>query len=350
MKIKTEELRKFLTVAGQIKLNPTATNLDIIKIECTGQEIIFTKTNNNIWCKYSYACQPNAPEAFLINERLLNGVILTTKEYEVDITEGIDDTIQIVSGEDIVKTAKQDIKIFPVIQESKGDKAVISKEAVERIRIASKYKSNAINRTAMNFVQIGLDGIFAANGSILYYHNTFPLPEVFFDEEPLNIMRSGDDMFYWTSDAYDFFQSEGFTFGFIKSFVKALPYLQILQQSGNEWFNCKREDLIDFCTLVQYSKRQENPEATFASINEKVLLLKYQDKDFNINVSRNITIESNAPVLDYNFNVEQVAILLKTLPYQVLKFTRIPNGHYLVTTPEDEAYKGIIARLADKNN
>lgn len=351
MKIKTEELRRFLSAAGQIKLNPTATNLDSIKIQCTGQEIIFTKTNNNIWCKYNYVCQPSAPEIYLINERMLNGVILTTKEYEIEVYLDIDgENLLITSGEDIVKTRAQDMQLFPAIQEAKGDRALISKDAIERIRIASKYKSNAPNRTAMNFVQIGMDGIFAANGSILYYHNTFPLPEVFFDDEPLNIMRSTDDMYYWTSETYDFFQSEGFTFGFIKSVVKPLPFLPIVQQQGTEWFNCKKDDFIDFCTLVQYSKRQENPEAVFQSHPEKadVLLIEYNDADFNIIVDRRLTIESNVNVQPFRFNVDWVALMLKTLPYQVLKFTRLGNGHYGITTEEDKNFTGIIARLADK--
>lgn len=357
MKIKTEELRKFLTAAGQIKPNPVATNLDSIKIDCTGQEIIFTKTNNNIWCKYTFVCQPQPLETYLINERMLNGIALTTKEYEIEVTTHVDgETILICSGEDILKTKVQDPKLFPPIQEATGDRVKISKDVINRIRIASKYISTSVARTAMNFVNIGLNGIFATNGSILYYHNTFPLPDVFFDEEPLNIIktRSGkddaedDDMMYWTSASYDFFQLDGFTFGFIKSVVKPLPFLQMVQATGTDWFSCKREDFIDFCTLVQYSKRQEYPLATLQShpIKPNTLLLDFVDADFNININRAIVIESNEKIELFRFSVDWVAVMLKTLPYQVLTFTKVPGGHYAVTTPEDADYKGIIARLA----
>lgn len=349
MKLKTDELRKFLTAAGQIKINPVATNLDSIKIECIGNEIIFTKTNNNIWVKYSYVCQPQAPECFLINERMLNGVALTTKEFEIDIDLSPDGVqLLMVSGEDVVKTTAQDLKLFPPIQEATGDKVKISKEAIERIRTASKYISTAVNKTAMNFVQIGIDGIFATNGSILYYHGTFPLPEVFFDEEPLNTIKGNDDMHYWTSESYDFFQLEGFTFGFIKSVIKPLNYSPMINQAGEGFFTCKRDDLIDFCTLVQYSKRQEYPLATLISSGGKILMLQFIDADFNINIVRNITIESNAPIEEFRFSVDWVAAMLKSLPYTLLTFTKLAAGHLLVTTTEDTAYRGIIARLDNK--
>lgn len=347
MKLKTEELRKFLSVAGQIKLNPVATNLDSIKIECTGQEIIFTKTNQNVWVKYSYVCQPCAPEIFIINERMLNGVAITTKEYEINVSLTIDGRVQIVSGEDVVNANAQDLKLFPPIQEAKSDRVSISKECVERIRIASKYISTSTARTAMNFVQIGMDGIFAANGSILYHYSVFPLPEVFFDQEPLNLIKGNDDMLYWTSESYDFFAMNGFTFGFIKSVVKPIPYLPIVQQTGANYFICSRQDLIDFCTLVQYSKRQDPALATLASANDTTLMLRYEDADFNIKILRNVAITCNAPVQEYRFSVEWLEVLLKSLPYNTLTFTLVQEGHFAITTVDDENYKGILARLAN---
>jgi hypothetical protein len=346
MRLKVDELKKFLSASSQIKPNPTATNLDSIKIECTGQDIILTKTNNNIWCKYNYITQPQALECFLVNEKMLNGIVVTTKEFEIEINITPDGSkLHIVSGEDILKVATQDLNFFPPIQEATGDRVRISKTCVERIRIASKYISTAPNRTAMNFVQIGLNGIFATNGSIMYYHNTFPLPEVFFDEEPLNTIKATDDMLYWTSASYDFFAIDGFTFGFIKSIIKGLDYMPIIDCKGTTFFTCKRQDLIDFCTLVQYSKKQEHPLATFQSINDKELFLKFYDPDFNIDASRNIIIESNGIIAEFKFSIDWVNIMLKTLPYETLTFTSFENGHYAVTSVDDPDYKGIIAKL-----
>lgn len=349
MKIRAEELRKFLNVAGQIKPNPVATNLDSIKIECTGQEVIFTKTNNNIWCKYSYVCQPSPPEVHLINERLLNGIAQTCKEYEIEITVHIDgNNILITSGADVLKLGIQDHKLFPVTQTATGERVKIAKELIERIKTAGKYVSTAVARTAMNFVQIGIDGIFATNGSILYYYKAFPLPDLFIDHEPLNVLKHTDDLLYWTSESYDFFQQEGFTFGFIKSIVKPLPYMQIISVAGNEGFTCARQDLIDFCTIVHYSTKQEYPQATLESIDASKLMLKHIDADFNINIIRDIPIQATGPVQQFVFSVEWVDVLLKSLPYNSLTFTRVAEGHYKVTSPEDENYIGIIARLQDK--
>lgn len=357
MKLKTEELRKFLAAAAQIKPNPVATNLDSIKIECTGQEIVFTKTNNNIWCKYSYVCQPQQLESYLINEKMLNGIAITSKEYEVEITTHIDGiNLLIVSGADVLKTGIQDLALFPQTQIATGERVHIDKKLVECIRIAGRYISASIAVTAMNFVQIGIDGIFATNGSILFYYKAFPLPDIFLSAEPLNIIRGrkgkedqeDDDLLYSTSESYDFFQLDGFTYGFIKSVVKPLPYMQIIQATGKESFTFNRQDFIDFCTLIQYSKRQEHLNATFVSAGNGKLMLKYIDADFNINIIRDIAITPDSPVQEFTFNPEWVEVLLKSLPYESLTFTRVGDGHCAVTTTEDENYKGIIARLADK--
>jgi hypothetical protein len=349
MKLKTEELRKFLSAASQIKPNPVATNLDSIKIECTGQEIIFTKTNNNIWCKYSYVCQPQPLESYLINEKMLNGIAITSKEYEVEVSAHVDGiNILIISGADVVKTSIQDLALFPQTQIDNGERVRIEKKLVERMRTASKYISNSVAISPMNFVQVGIDGIFATNGSILYYYGAFPLPEVFLSNEPLAIIKPTDDLLYWTSENYDFFQLDGFTYGFIKSVVKPLPYGQIIKATGADAFTFNRQDFIDFCTLVQYSKRQEHLNATLASAGGGKLMLKYIDADFNINIIRDIAIIPDMPVKEFTFNPEWVEVLLKSLPYEALTFARIGDGHYAVTTSEDENYKGIIARLADK--
>jgi len=359
MKLKTEELRKFLSAAAQIKPNPVATNLDSIKIECTGQEIVFTKTNNNIWCKYSYACQPQPIENYLVNEKLLNGIAITSKEYEVEVTAHVDGiNLLVISGADVLKIGLQDLALFPQMPNiTSTERERISKNIVERIRTASKYISNSVAISPMNFVQVGIDGIFATNGSILYYYKAFPLPDLFLSSEPLNIIRArkgkeedqqDDDLLYSKSESYDFFQLEGFTYGFIKSVVKPLPYAQIIQATGTDSFTFNRQDFVDFCTLVQYSKKQEHLNATLISTEGKKLILKYIDADFNINVIRDIAISASGPVQEFTFNPDWVEILLKSLSYESLTFTRVGEGHCAVTSSEDENYKGIIARLADK--
>lgn len=346
MTIRTDELRRYLAAAANIKPNPTATNLDSIKIECIGTEVIFTKTNNNIWCKYSYVCQPQEYSILLVNEKLLNGVALTSKEYEITLIVNGNDIV-ITSGEDVVKTKNQDIKLFPIIPTSTGERVKIGKEVMERIRIASKYANTGNNVTALNFVSVGMSGIFASNYNIVYYHNTFPLPEILLDQEPLNTIKSTDDVMYWSSDSYNFFQCEGFLYGFIKTAINPINYSTIVEQSGTESFIIKRQDMADFCTLVQYSRRQETITAALASIDNKTLQLKYIDADFNIDVSRNVVMESNAPVELFKFSIDSMALLLKTIPYELLIFTRVAQGHLIVTATEDPDYKGILARLQE---
>lgn len=348
MKLKTEQLKKFLTVAAQIKPNPVAQHLDSIKIECTGPEIIFSKTNQNIWVKYKYECQPQAPEVFLINEKMLNGVIITSKEHEMEIVASFDGSeISITAGAGVLKTSAQDPSTLPAIHEEKGDKVSISKDDIERIRIASKYLSTAQVRTAMCFVEIGPKGIFSTNGSIMYYYASTDLPPVFFDENPLSIIKSTEDVLYWTSTSYDFFEIDGFVFGFVKNIIQGLDYTPIINQTGENFFIIQKQDFIDFCTLVQYGKKQDHLISKLSSKDGSVLNFSYVDAQYNINISHHAQIESAGPIEDFSFSFEWVSLLLKTIPYDNLIFTKVGPGHYKVTTPEDERYIGIIAKLKD---
>jgi hypothetical protein len=75
------------------------------------------------------------------------------------------------------------------------------------------------------------------------------------------------------------------------------------------------------------------------------LVLDFVDADFNININRAIVIESNAPIELFRFSVDWVGVMLKSLPYATLTFTKLVGAHYAVTSVEDPNYKGIIARL-----
>lgn len=212
MKIKTEELRKFLSAAGNISPNPLHINLDSIMIECVGNEVVFTKTNNNIWCKYSYVCQPASLEKFYISERMLNGIAATSNEYEFSIDESIDGAhIVLTDGDGVIKSKKQDFSQFPVMQQAIGEKVKIDQNTAQHLRTAGKFISMLPLKTNASYVNVSGDGIFAFNLMVAYYYKAVDLPVIMLDHEPLNVIRTNDDVWYWTSGSFDFFQFDGFT-------------------------------------------------------------------------------------------------------------------------------------------
>lgn len=349
MKIKADELRKFLNTSGLISPNPLASYLDSILIECIGNEIILTKTNNNIWCQYKYVCQDQEKDIFLINEKTINGILQTCNEYEISIESKNNDCI-ITSGESVLKSRKQDINNFPKfpVFDHSIEKIKISKETLSHIKTASKFISKSAARNAFSFVNICNDGIFSFDTMIAYYHNTSIPGNIFLDHEPLAIIKPVDDLFYWSHLNYDFFQLDGFLFGFIKSEVKAVPFLSIVNQTGETFFYIKKIDLYNFCIQVQAVKYKDQPYAFFEKKNDR-LVLSYIDERYNIELNFPAEIETEHEIGRFEFNVDSMTNMVKSLPYEQLIFTKLASNHYSLTTPEDDKYKGIIARLKGKD-
>lgn len=351
MKIKTEELRKFLSAAANISPNPLALYLDSIMIECVGNEVVFTKTNSNIWCRYSYVCQPGPIEKFLINERMLNGIAGTSSEYEFSIDESIDGAhLTITDGDGMIKSKKQDCAQFPVMQQATGEKIKIDQNTVQHLRTAGKFISALPLKTNGSFVNISDDGIFAFNLMVAYYYRAKGMPEMLLDHEPINVMKTNDDVWYWTSGSFDFFQFDGFTFAFIKTVLKLLPFGAMVNQPGTNPFSIKKNDLINFCTLAQSVKQKDYSIAKFFSHpdNPSILNIKFVDARYDIDIDKSYQIESVAPVSEFAFNIESVALMVKNIPYEILTLSQTSSGHYYVTSAEDDGYLSIICRLGEK--
>lgn len=350
MKIKTEELKKFLSTASQIRINPLHPNLDFIKIECATNEIVFSKSNHNIHCTYKYTCAPDRPEILYIDERILNGIAATSHEYQISI-EKKGDKIVITDGENVLRLPHVDEKLFPVIHKSDSEKYKLSKAIIDRIRIAARYISVSPLKTPFSFVEIGINGIIGTNGHITYYHNTIGLPESFFDNEVLNIIQPTDEAEFWSSESYDYFGYEGFEYGFIKTVIKPLPLMAVLNQPvGQIKFSFYKQSLLDFCIKVNYSTKSKYPIAVFSSENLNNLKLFFVDAEYSRDVTGEIQMQSSLPVSEFKFNVNLMTDLLKSLPYDQLVFQQLgviqaQGMHYKITTPEDDGYAGIISKL-----
>lgn len=350
MKIKTEELRKFLSAAANISPNPLHINLDSIMIECVGNEVVFTKTNSNIWCKYSYVCQPASLEKFYISERMLNGIAATSNEYEFSIDESIDGAhIVLTDGDGVIKSKKQDFSQFPVMQQAIGEKVKIDQNTAQHLRTAGKFISMLPLKTNASYVNVSGDGIFAFNLMVAYYYKAVDLPVIMLDHEPLNVIRTNDDVWYWTSGSFDFFQFDGFTFAFIKSVLKLLPFTPMVNHPVINSFNIKKDDLINFCALAMSAKQKDYSIAKFFSHpgNNNILNIKFVDARYDIDIDKSYQIESIELIKEFAFNIDALFLLLKNIPYETLTLGLTESGHYYVTSSEDEGYKSIICRLGE---
>lgn len=346
MKIQTQIIKKFLDECANIKPDITSSNLDSIKIECTGYEIIFTKTNNRIFLTYTIECAQSKCDAFLINEDVIRGIVITTGNEYVTI-ERKEKHILIKDGIDTTKCPIEDIKLYPVAPPSNNEETPISRVALECIQIASKYISHNLVVDARNFVNISSNGVFGTNGDIVYYNTcgNEELPEVFFGTDALSILKPVDGATYNRHGNYDFFKFENFNYGFIKSAItKQIPYLPLVQQRGDVSFVFAKNDFINFCKRVRYVSKHKDPICTFKCSHDEKLELSYIDQEFDRDVHIEIMCQTTALIDEFKFSLERLTTVLNSLPYDYLVFTRI-GKHYKITSDEDKNYIGIIAGL-----
>lgn len=347
--IKTEQLKFFLAQCASIRLNPHYPALDTIKIFAADDKITFTKTNNNIFCTYAYDQFQPIEESYLIAERQLNGILAVTTSENLKIYQEGNTIFITADGETIMKAPWQDVNLFPLMPETQTDETFLLDTAcLNAIRIAAKYISSDAIKTAANFVNIGPLGIFGTNKAIIYHYRKNDLPVFFLDSDTLNILGNIESTRYMVGSKYDFFICDnGVTFAFIKTECVPINYEPYITAPIEHYFILNRQELLNFCTAVEYTTKQELPLASILC-NGKMELV-YNDADFNDGVTAKIKHEGNFTPPEFRFNVKQVANIMRNITYEKIIFGKL-GDHYKLSSVEDDKYTGLIAGMAKVQN
>lgn len=144
-----------------------------------------------------------------------------------------------------------------------------------------------------------------------------------------------------------FFDYSGFLYGIVKNGMHKAPLKASVafREPGAAAFIINREDLMEFCTLVNYAAKESLPTASW-KYDGKILSVVYDDPANHVHVFKEIECVVNiAPCDDFKFSVKGMETILKSLPYDQLTWMRA-GKHFYIGSPEDEAYKGLLAGIA----
>lgn len=350
MILNTEAIKKFLSESSVVKPNILYPNLnDTIKLEhAADDKILLTKTNNNIFCTYAITDTTFRveDEQYLVGERMLAGIAQTTASPTITIQQ--QDGLITITGN---KTERNQypvrpIEDFPATPQCTGEAVAIDAEALYCIKVAGNHISKEQKITAANFVHIGPNGIFATNNNnMVYYHQAAGLPEAFFGEDALQVLKAINGVTYSTHGNYDFITYEGFSYGIIASAVASpINYMPMLSAASEFAFIIGRQRLLEFCTQAGYAAKSEYPIGVL-QYEGGILKLDHDDADFNIHANRQFACDVNgAACAPFKFSIKWLEIFLKNLPYDKLSFFRVGN-HFKISSPEDEQYTGMYAGI-----
>lgn len=323
--------------AAAVKHNVLYDSLDTILVESTGNEVRFTKTNYNVYCRYEYAAtQP--VERILVLERILVGFLATTAAEVFDLDVGLE-RITITDGKPIYAPILNP-ETYPVMPQGEGEP--VNLNFIEQLKIAGKFMAQDKYVTAKNFVDAGKNGIFATDGNTIYHYRC-EMPEVLLDNDVMAFLSQTQEVSYYRAGNHDFFISEGVKCGFISHTFSKVDYSNFIVKQTADPITVLRSDLDDFCIRVAYASKEEFP----TPILHGSLELEYQNSDFNISCNSKIACEGG-PAEKFKFSLLSMKNLLNSLPYDKLTFTRF-GQHFQVTTPNDDKYTGILAGLNLQN-
>lgn len=345
MLLSTEKIQDFLRVGAVIKPNILYQSLDHILIESTGESIVFTKTNNNIFCRYHYE-DAQSPARFLVPEQLLQGFVIDLAANIFELT-ATDNCVILNCGTKVNKCALQPVEQFPNMPAPQYAETVqFDAPLIESIAIARTYVSTQKNVTAANFVNIGSNGVFASDQSFVYY-KAFAVPfigNIFLDADAATIVTAMGACEYGSGNNYDFFTKPGVEFAYIKYAIQPINYAPMLALNGSAGFTVQKQELINYCAWVGYTAKEDWPIAQWHADNGR-LLLGYNDANFNRQANTDVPVTTVGDVAAFKFCAPRLRAALAVLPYNKLSFINI-GSHYRITCDEDPDYIGIIAGLA----
>lgn len=348
MNIKTEELKKFLQFSSPVRTNVALfPDLEAVKIQTRDNRVVFTKSNHYIFCEYSYEEFTFEEQTFLISERLLQGIAETCQRETFTAKEEGECILLDYSGR---KTKAQRIPSekfpkTPAAEQNGSATFEMNKQIVESIAVASRHMSRLPQTTMYSYVHVNEHGVFATDGGFTYYNSVGKgLPEIFFDDKVLGAISAIEGMKYAAAGNYDVFSNGTLLYAFIKNEYKTFDYLKFILVPTEHFFEIRRNELIEFCTMVEYTTREEIPIASFQAIDDKLLAMSYNDAAFSLANDFKIPYIGNFQPPEFKFNAKGLLPILRALPYERLVFSHMPP-HYKIITKEDVGYIGIISAL-----
>lgn len=356
IKIKTKELRRFISLASHIKDTKLLPMYGYVKIVVKDGACTIYKSN-----AFSYIIAPveaecGADEVILVEEVVLFGYVGATSRDEISISaEG-------VNG--ILNDGKKPWKFraiedhYPAIQQKEegGEVFELTSDVLSALHVCKfhtrKPEDKAI-RSWETFVHVSKAGdkygIAGYNG-ITAHFQLFKnkLHEMVFDTDTISIIAKYDSVQYSSAGNYDLFDCGGATYGFIKPEIGARPLTKFLENlaKGEKACVVNRKSILEFCeTVIKTSNSNLVPEIKISGESKESKIILTHDSVTENHGEEVVWVEEKEKAFEpYIFNPNYIILLLKDLDYDEIEISTIKEG-FVIKSKEEPNFMGLVARM-----
>lgn len=351
--IPTSEIKRFLSQANFLKGNNAIPILDYIKIDHRRNGTTMTKTNLESTVIADVEADGKEECVLAVQANALAAVVNTTFSDSIKIGLSEDSRYAIIDdGKIPTKSQAENVENFPSLEIPDMNKAVeIDKEVLNALSTAKTHclPLDPTNPSPgfMNLVFIVIVNddkyVFGTRGGIIYFKKVDnSLPELSLFPDVVNVISKYPMLKHVATEKYDFFQSVGVTYSFVKPETKAPQLSHIIAQSKSDnSFIIDRQDVINFCErAIALNTTAVVSTVSLEDAGKKSIKLRFTDQSDNNSCSEKIEVEEKTFEPEkFSFLPKNLVTVLKSTSASKVKVSRIPNNS-VITSEEDPNYIG----------
>jgi len=338
--ISVKHLKDLQKSFSRIKQRSLLPILNFVKIEAQGKMAKVTKNGLDTFVVYKIPADSKTKCSVLVQESVLWNVVSFSNPNDIVVISWDEKNYTVECGELKIKNITEDILHFPTTQEpgaNTGTKINIGEiQQLQSIILDEEIKTEASYVFAGNGKAAGSDRFV---GYCVDFTGDLKLS---LRKEVLGILPP-EEMEIRQSDNYDFFITENFTYGFVRSEIKFFDIQKFFViPSELKGFDLNKKDLLKFVDLtISSSTAKEGATISFSIKGNKMHLSAEDDISGNI-ITSTIGISSPIDFPAVSFIAERLSKLLKSIPYEELTFIPGDNKHF-VKAPDGSV--GLIMQL-----
>ena len=323
MKIKTSELRSFLSAGGHIKTNNILPILQYIKFD--NGRIIKNNLSEFIVYETSFA------GSILVEERLLSNLVSVAVSEYIEISK-LKNRVVLTDGSNTIEHQYEPQENFPLNEEptSEGEYELTPDDLLQ-IGICSDFCHENHILVQHHHLYITDGEIFASNNVVAYFKKTnSKMPTVQISKPNAKKISALKTAVFSQNDSYMFFVSDNIKYGFIKAAgltsLKMGQYMNV--DSSDHVFTVDRSEFVNFSNICTTSTPAKIIRCNL-SLEKEYLKLSMVDDDYSVSVNKTLKATGSVEGV-FCFDPNQMNRLCKSLPDQLLTFHQFPKK-YLVT-------------------
>lgn len=351
----TAEIKKFISSSSVIADTRMLPVYGYIKLVCKKSGSHLIKHNGHKFLVYDIDAEFKKEQTLLIETKPFFGFVKYSRSPGIYI-EPNGKTVTIKDDERTIK-CQLTTDLYPSIEDhSKCEKWEIGEGVVASMSVAKTHlatPSDNVMRPWTCFVHIKKIEdkwyVIGTRGEVTYFNGFIEkLPEISLEPEVVSVLNSCNPKSYYSVENFDYFESIGQMYGFIKPETKCSDQVNLVLKNfkSNDSFEVESEKIADFCEMVNMVNDSSVPPVVkIVGNGESEIRLNFED------VSDNVKAETPVRVARKTFDLPECWFLprnlLTVLKGADSKDVKISYAHknFIITTSEPN-YFGAVMELA----